>query len=164
MQKIPLVEKTFANDKKSITLRYPNVRYAKENHLLRNKYGITHEMIVHNMSICGFDVVSYGEIKGVHTKITAKCSNVDCEDVNEKTYHNFINNERYPLCKNCQSIVSSINKNNNRPLVAIKGDKRFEFKNSHEAARHLGFTSQTVYHCVRNGKKHSSGYRFEFLD
>lgn len=164
MERIPLVEQIFTREEKSITLRYPNVRYAKENNLLLKKYGITYEMIVYNMELCGFNVVSYGEIKGNATKITAKCCNVDCEDTNEKTYHNFINNERYPLCKDCQSTVLSINRSNKRPIVAIKGDERFEFKNSHEAARQLGFTSQTVYHCVRNGNIHSSGYRFEFLD
>lgn len=34
MEKIPLVEQTFQRKEKSITLCYPNVRYAKENHLL----------------------------------------------------------------------------------------------------------------------------------
>ncbi|PGS52898.1 hypothetical protein [Bacillus cereus] len=164
MEKIPLIEQTFSSDKKSITLRYPNVRFAKENHLLLKKHGITQEMIEHNMTLCGFNIVSYGEFRSIQTKITTRCSNIDCNDTNEKTYLNFIYNERYPLCKDCQSTVLSINISNKRPIVAIKGDEQFEFKNSHEAARQLGFTSQTVYHCVRNGKKHSSGYRFEFLD
>lgn len=164
MEKIPLVEQTFANDKKSITLRYPNVRYAKENHLLKKKQGITHEMIAYNMELCGFNVVSYGEIKGTLTKITAKCSNVDCEDTNEKMYTHFIANERYPLCKECQSIIMSINQSNNRPIVAIKNSERMEFYSSAEAGRRLNITQQTVYNALKNGKKHSSGYRFEFLD
>ncbi|HFJ9456984.1 TPA: hypothetical protein ACGW7F_002176 [Bacillus cereus] len=164
MEKIPLVEQTFANDKKSITLRYPNVRYAKENHLLRKKYGITHEMIAYNMELCGFDVISYGEYKGNATKITAKCCNVDCEDMNEKTYSNFISNERYPLCLNCQLIVRGINVSQKRPVVAIKNDERIEFESVIEASRQLNISNKIVYHCVRNGNIHSSGYRFEFLD
>lgn len=66
MEKIPLVKQTFANNKDSITLHYPNVRYAKENGLLIKKRGITQEMISYNMELCGFDIVSYGEFKGTH--------------------------------------------------------------------------------------------------
>ncbi|PFQ61211.1 hypothetical protein COK21_27810 [Bacillus cereus] len=164
MEKIPLVEQTFANDKKSITLCYPNVRYAKEKHLLRKARPMTYEMSSYNMELCGFDVVSYEEFRGAHTKITAKCSNVDCEDVNEKIYSDFITKERYPLCKSCQPIVRGINRSNKRPIVAIKSAEKIEFESVAQAARHLNITPQNVYNHVKKGTPHSSGYRFEFLD
>ncbi|MED2981288.1 hypothetical protein P4311_07535 [Bacillus thuringiensis] len=164
MEKIPLVEKTFKRKDKSITLRHPNVRYAKEKHLLRKAIPITYEMISYNTELCGFDIVSYGEFKGVATKITTKCCNFDCDDTAEKTYSNFINQERYPLCKKCQLLILSINKSNKRPVVAINGSERIEFESVSEAGEKLNSSRQTVYNALKSGKKHSSGYRFEFLD
>lgn len=149
MEKIPLIVETFTRKDKSITICYPNVRYAKENNLLLKKHGITHEMIVYNMNICGFDVVSYGEHNGVDTKIKAKCSNVDCENTNEKRYTTLITNERYPLCQACQPIIIGINRNNKRPIVAIKGEERFEFESVNEAARQLNITHQNVYNYLK---------------
>ncbi|PFX73737.1 hypothetical protein COL39_12945 [Bacillus cereus] len=164
MEKIRLVEQTFTRKDSSITIQFPNVRYAKENDLLRKAIPMTYEIISYNMELCGFDVVSYGEPKGTVTKITAKCCNVDCDNTNEKTYNNFITNERYPLCKSCQSIVKMINSNNKRPILAINGAERIKFESVAEVAKQLGSTNQTIYHCVRDGRTHSSGYRFVFLD
>lgn len=118
---------TLVSDKHKITLHIQNVHYAKENGLLWTKYGITHEMIQHNMMLCGFDFVSCGEHKSTKTKITVKC------------------------CK--------------RPVTAIKGDERFEFDSTGEAAKQLNLSKKAVYHCARNGRVHkSSGWRFEYLD
>lgn len=164
MEKIPPIVKTFANDKHEITLHIPNVRYAKENDLLLKKHGITNEMIEYNMKICGFDVVAYGEYKGAVTKITAKCCNVQCENINEKKYSDFIHNERYPLCKDCQLIINGINPSNKRPIVAIKDDEKIVFESTHEAGRRLNISPQNIYNTLKNGRQHKSGYRFEFLD
>ncbi|MEB9610031.1 hypothetical protein P4J23_08215 [Bacillus cereus] len=164
MMKVPLVEKTLKAKDKSITLYYPNVRLAKENKLFRKKHGMTQDMISYNMEICGFNVVSYGEFRGVSTSVTVKCCNGDCENTAEKTYANFITGERLPLCKSCLSIVKSINKINSRPMVAVKSSEKIEFKSVAEAGRQLNISHQIVYNHLKNGKKHSSGYRFEFLD
>ncbi|MDA2738633.1 MULTISPECIES: hypothetical protein [Bacillus cereus group] len=164
MEKIPLVKQTFANNKDSITLHYPNVRYAKENGLLIKKRGITQEMISYNMELCGFDIVSYGEFKGSHTEPTTKCCNVNCENTSKKRYDTLINHERFPLCTSCTNILRGINVSYKRPIIAIKNDKKFEFESVAEASKQLNITPQNVYNYVRKGTPHSSGYRFEFLD
>ncbi|MFK4423959.1 hypothetical protein [Bacillus sp. RC51] len=164
MEKIPLIENTFTRKGSSITIHFPNVRYAKENHLLRKAIPMTYEMISYNTELCGFNIVSYGEFKGVSTKITVKCCNVVCDDTAEKTYSNFIANERFPICKKCQSIISVINSNNKRPILAINGSERIKFESVAEAGRQLNSSTQAVYNALKSGRTHSSGYRFEFLD
>jgi len=164
MKKIPLVEKTFANDNDSITLHYPNVRYAKENKLLKTSKPMPIEMITKNMELCGFNVISCGKYAGAFTKITTKCCNINCEDTGEKDYHTYITNERFPLCASCIQVIQSINLKNKRPIVAIKGSDRIEFESVAEAGRQLNITKQNVYNYVKRGATHRSGYRFEFLD
>ncbi|MGQ7776826.1 hypothetical protein [Bacillus sp. WC2507] len=164
MEKIPLIEKTFANDKNSITLRYPNVRYAKGNYLLRYTRPISHEMIMYNMKLCGFDVISFGEHNGAKTIIGTRCSNIDCNDTCQKPYFRYISAERLPLCKTCVSITRGINQSNKRPILAFKNSKKFKFESIEEAGRQLNISGRDVYNYLKTGKKHSSGYRFEFLD
>ncbi|MGG3911265.1 hypothetical protein [Peribacillus simplex] len=164
MEKIPPIVKTYVGKEKEITLHIPNVRYAKENYLLQKKIGITHEMIEHNLELCGFEVVCYGEHKGVNTRIITKCCNVDCDNTCEKWYTTFIAQERLPLCNSCISIVRTINRINKRPMLAIKGSQRIEFESVAEAGRQLNINDRTVYNHLKRGTPHSSGYRFEFLD
>lgn len=164
MEKIPLSVKTYEKFDKKLTLHIPNVRFAKENHLLRKQHGITHEMIFYNMELCGFDVVSYGEHKGVQTAIVAKCCNVDCDDTSEKWYTTFIAQERMPLCKSCNEIIRSINRSNKRPIIAVKGTEKFEFESVRETGRKLNIPHRTVYNHIMRGTPHSSGWKFYFLD
>jgi hypothetical protein len=164
MERIPPIVKTFENDKKSITLNIPNVRYAKENHLLIKANSFTHEILLRNMAVCGFDVVSTQEHKGAHTYITTKCCNLDCDGTSEKRYCVFIQNERLPLCKSCQAIIKGINKSNKRPIVAIKGGEKIEFSSIADAGRALNISQQQVYNHLKRGTPHKSGYKFEFLD
>jgi hypothetical protein len=167
MQKIPPVIKTFSSDKHEITLHIPNVRFAKENYLIQKANRgnpLTMEKILNNMNICGFEVVFYGELKSNQTKITTKCCNPDCDGAIEKTYSNYITNQEIPYCKACASIVGAINKSNKRPVLAIKDDSRIEFISIEDVSKHFNFTSQSVYHSLRNNKTHKSGWKFEFLD
>ena len=164
MEKIAPIVKTLSSGKHEITLHIPNVRSAKENDLLWKRHGITHKMIEHNMELCGFDIVSYEEHNGSHTKITIKCCNVDCNGTCEKKYTNFISHESLPLCASCTSIVMSINRTIKRPIVAIKGSERIEYESIQEASKKLDIIHQNVYNYLKSGRTHSSGYKFEFLD
>lgn len=121
-------------------------------------------MIENNMNICGFDIVSYEEHKGAGTKIITKCCNIDCDGTTKKRYYTYIQHERLPLCESCSIIINSINTSKKRPIVAIRGFERFEFESAAEAGRQLNISRQNVYNYLKKGQKHSSGYRFEFLD
>ncbi|MED4635001.1 hypothetical protein P9443_19195 [Peribacillus frigoritolerans] len=164
MEKIPPIVKTYVSKKEEITLHIPNVRYAKENSLLKTARAFSHEIVLYNMETCGFGVISTKEHEGVYTFITTKCCNPDCDGTSEKRYLTFIQNERLPLCKSCLTIIRSINKINKRPIVAIKDGERIEFPSVAEAGRQLNIPPKNVYNFVMRGAIHSSGYRFEFLD
>lgn len=164
MDKIAPIVKTIASDKHEITLHIPNVRYAKEHGLLIKRSLYTHEILLENMTTCGFNVISGGKFKGVKTVITVKCCAKGCDETSERQYSILISQERLPLCKSCLTITRSINGANQHKIVAFNEDKRIIFHSNAEAGRHLNLTPQTVYNYVKRGTTHSSGWRFEFLD
>ncbi|CJC12995.1 Uncharacterised protein [Streptococcus pneumoniae] len=152
----------YSSGKQEITFHMPNVRYAKENNLLQQAKPMTIEVMMNNMNLCGFNVVSHDEYYGAHTKFTTKCCNVDCDNTTKKQYNTFISEERLPLCDSCAKLINA--KNKKRPIVAFKDSERIEFESVARAGKHLNIAQQTVYNLVKNGNTHSSGYRFEFLD
>ncbi|MGG1675502.1 hypothetical protein ACIFOT_07050 [Neobacillus sp. NRS-1170] len=93
MERIPPIVKTLADDKKSITLHIPNVRYAKENDLLIKAKRFKPEEVLKNKEICGFDIVSMSLFKGVQSKIITNCCNINCDGTIEKTYYNYVTNQ-----------------------------------------------------------------------
>ncbi|MED3986317.1 hypothetical protein P4646_20000 [Peribacillus simplex] len=171
MEKIPPIVKTYKFPKtwilekrKELTAFIPDVRFAKVNNLLQNKHGITLEMIKHNMELCGFDVVSFGEHKSNQTKIITNCCNPDCNGTIEKQYKSYIIDESAPLCKPCATIIRSINVYKKRPIVAIKDSEEIKFESVAEAGRQLDIPQEIVYNHAKSGTSHKSGYWFEFLD
>ncbi|ENJ6135025.1 hypothetical protein AB1Z82_001120 [Bacillus cereus] len=152
----------YSDGKQEVTFHMPNVRYAKENNLLQQAKPMTVEVMMDNMKLCGFNVVSHDEYYGAHTKFTTKCCNVDCDNTTKKQYNTFVSEERLPLCSSCSALIGARNKK--RPIVAFKDSERIEFESVARAGKHLNIAQQTVYNLVKNGNTHSSGYRFEFLD
>ncbi len=147
-----------------IKLNILNVRHAKKHKLLKTARQLSNEMIISNMELCGFDIISIEKDLGTASKVTTKCCNIDCENTSKKRYQTYITNERLPLCATCMQIIRSINRVNRRRFVAIKGSESIEFDSSTEAGRQLKITPQNVYNLLKSGGTDSSGYRFEFLD
>ncbi|PEW48216.1 hypothetical protein COJ17_09590 [Bacillus thuringiensis] len=152
--------------KEEMVLHIPNVKYAKQNNLLETSSKMSIEIMINNMNLCGFEIVSIGAISGVRSKITTKCCNVDCNDTCEKTYHVYITNETLPLCQSCARFKRSINRNKDskRLIVAIRGSEKIEFHSISDVGRKFNMTDQNVYNYLRKCNIHNSGYRFKYVD
>ncbi len=164
---VPSIVKTYETSEGNITLHIPNVKYAKENDLLKISRPVFMEKMINNMAISGFDVVSIGEDMGVYSIFVIKCCNTECENTVERQYQSHVTKERVPLCKSCSQLITSIKRDINpskRRIIAIKGSKIIEFSSIVDAGRKFNITKQYVHDCIRRGAKHRSGYRFEYAD
>ncbi|PEC46379.1 hypothetical protein [Bacillus sp. AFS096315] len=164
MRTIPLNTKTFKSKKHTINLSYPNVRCAKDHGLFKTSSPLSMEIILDNLKLCNFEVVTYGELNGSKTKVTVKCCNIECNGTCEKRYGTYIYHKRLPLCKECASIVNGINAKNKRPIIVLKDGDSVIMASTHEAARELNISQQQVYNHLMSGTPHKSGYRFMFAE
>lgn len=162
----PIV-KIYETSEGNITLHIPNVKYAKENDLLKISRPMFMEKMINNMTISGFDIVSIGEDTGVSTVFVTKCCNTECEGIIERRYESHITKERVPLCKSCAQSIASIKRSmypSKRRIIAVKGSKIIEFDSIVDAGKKFNMPKQYVHDCLRRGVEHRSGYRFEYVD
>ncbi|MHA4196217.1 hypothetical protein [Bacillus cereus] len=163
----PIV-KTYETSEGNITLHIPNVKYGKENDLLKISRLMFVKKMINNIAIGGFDVVSIVEDAGVCSIFITKCCNTECDNTVDWQYQFYITKEKVPLCILCTQLITSTKRNTNRkckrPIIAIKCSEIIEFSSVVDAGRKFNIIKQYVHVCLRRDVTHRPGYRFAYAD